>query len=293
MDQDISDAIDSTNSKTFVTFTLPLVLTVAIFVAVYLPTIIWLYHRWMMGVWYQAHGILVPLVSGYLIWKKEKQFFLSEHAVQGSPLGLLFLIPAVLMHILDTVLWTQILSAVSMIPAIIGISFLIFGRSFTLRNWFPLGLLVFMIPVPSAAIQPVILFLRKTTAAGVAFILQSIGVTFVKSGTAFELSNATVNIGDPCSGFATLSATLAFTVTAVYLWPVGFCRSAVLILSAVPVAITANVLRNIILFFLVRKYGAGVLDTFLHPLSGYVMYLIAIALQTWIFVKLKRTREDG
>lgn len=293
MEQSTSHSLVSAKHRRFITVTLPMVLAIASFAAVYLPTITWLVHRWMMGVWYYAHGFLVPLVSGYMIWKKEKQYASAEHAEAGSPLGLIFLVPAICLHILDTVIWTQILSAVSMIPAIIGLSFLIFGRSVTLRNWFPLCLLIFMIPVPSAAIHPIILTLRHASATGVAFILNLLGVTFIKTGTTFELYNATINIGDPCSGFATLSATLAFTVAVVYLWPVGALRSTVLIGLAFPVAIMANIIRNLILFFIVLKFGVYTLDTFLHPLSGYVMYLIAIALQTWIFVKLKRSWEDG
>ena len=145
------------NSKDFRIFKLPLLLTIAAFIGVYAPTFSWLYHRWMMGVWFHAHGVLVPFVSGYMIWKKVKTIdtFGGEG---GSPIGLFFLIPAVLLHIVDTVIWTQILSALSIIPAIIGLCFLFLGRSVTLSLWFPLSLLIFMIPVPSGVVQPIILF---------------------------------------------------------------------------------------------------------------------------------------
>lgn len=266
---------------------IPLFIAAAAFLCLYLPTIVWLYHRWMMGVWFHSHGVLIPIISGLLIWKTVKS---RQPPIRADScwLGLSLMLPAVLLHILDTVLWTQILSAVSLVPAIIGLSFLLFGRLATQSILFPLLLLFLMIPVPSVAIQPIILFLRNLSAYGVSLILPIMGVPFLKTGTLFELHNATVNIDNPCSGFATLSATLAFTIVAIYLWPLGMLRSSALVLIAVPVAIVANIFRNLILFVLVINSGPEVLDTILHSLSGYAMYIIAISLQGWLLFKFRK-----
>ena len=123
------------------------------FLAVYGPTIWWLIGRWSMGVWYQSHGFAIPLVSAFIIWRrltKEKRPVQPE----ASPLGFLFLVPALALHLTDTILWSQILSAFSMVLAVMGVFLLLLGRVQTERLWFPLLLLFLMIPIPAAAVEP-------------------------------------------------------------------------------------------------------------------------------------------
>ncbi|MCP4118029.1 MAG: exosortase/archaeosortase family protein [Desulfobacteraceae bacterium] len=253
------------------------------FIAVYAPTIAWLWERWMMGIWYNAHGILIPFVSAYIIWRQLRSND-SEGAEEGSPLGFLFLVPALIMHVIDTRLWSQILSAVSIVPALIGISLLLMGRSRTRIILFPLLLLCFMIPIPSAVSQPVLLVLRKLSAMGTENFIRVISIPVLRMGTELFFPGGSVNIANPCSGFATLSATVAFTGIAVYLWPVGLFRSIVLLVVAFPVALCANILRCIMLSLMIMRYGSAILDTFLHPLSGYLAYFVAIGFQTCLLI---------
>lgn len=266
-----------------------IIMVVLSFLAVYAPTLGWLWKRWMMGIWYHAHGALVPFVAAYIIWKRLRAYE-GKEPVEGSALGFLFLVPALLMHLVDTMLWSQILSAVSMVPAVIGLSFLLLGRSRTLAIWFPLVLLFFMIPIPSAAIQPILLVLRKLSAVGTEELLRLMGVPLVRTGTVLEFINGSVNIDNPCSGFATLSATLAFTVIAVYIWPIGLFRSLAILSLAPPLALCANILRCTMLSLLVIHFGIEVLHTFLHSLSGYLAYFVAIGLQVG-FLELLRRRK--
>ena len=265
----------------------PLVLTLVAFVGVYAPTLVWLFDRWMMGVWYHAHGLLVPFISTYLIWKKLKSPS-SPDAGADSGLGFLFLIPALLMHVADTVIWSQILSAVSIVPAVIGLSFIFIGRDKTLSIWVPLILLIFMIPIPSAAIQFIVIFLRTATAIGTAFVFDLLDVPVLRSGSILEMPNAAVNIANACSGFSTMLATLIFTILLLYIWKLGHLGKFILLAMVIPVAIFSNIVRAITLIALIMQYGRTILGTFLHPLSGYVAYLIAIGLQAALHIILRK-----
>ena len=38
------------------------------FALVFGPTVVWLWHRWTISIWYNGHGMFVPLVVAYLAY---------------------------------------------------------------------------------------------------------------------------------------------------------------------------------------------------------------------------------
>ena len=152
------------------------------------------------------------------------------------------------------------------------------------------GLLIFMIPLPSVVIQPLIQVLRKLSAVGTEHVLKLFGIPVFRSGTSLEFVSGSLNIADACSGFATLSATLAFTVIVIYLWRMGLIRSFVLLALAPPVALCANIFRCTMLCLMFIYLGRESLETFLHPLSGYLAYGIGIGLQFGMVELLRRRK---
>ncbi len=229
-------------------------------------------------------------ISFYIIFRKLRDAK-EKKAEAGDPIGFVLLIPALLLHLIDTSLWFQILSAISLIPALLGIFLLFLGRSRTLEVCFPILLLGFMIPVPSVVSQPVLTFLRHLSAIGTEMLIQAANRPVLRMGTVLELPTASINIGDPCSGFATLSATLLFTGIILYLWYPGRGRVLLMVGLSFIVAVFANILRCTMLSFLVMEYDVDILHTFLHPLSGYLTYAIAIGLQSVFLWTFKRNNS--
>lgn len=258
-----------------------------VFIAVYWPTMKWLWARWQMGVWYNQHGMVIPLVTGYLVWQRLRHDPDKGHEA-GSSLGFLFVVPGLLLHVIDNLVWLQLLSAVSLIPALIGLSLLLLGRSRTVSILLPLLLLFFMIPIPLAASQPLILVLRTLTAIGTEGFFLAIGFPVYRTGTVIEFRNGPLLVGDPCSGLATLTATLAFTLIVLFIWPLGLRRSMVFLAIAPFIALCANVLRIVMLSFLKIYIGNHIFDTWLHPFSGYVAYFVAIGLQAGLMAAFRR-----
>ena len=261
------------------------------FFAVYGPTFKWLFDRWMMGVWYNAHGILIPFATGYLVWRRLRTTELIQTR-NSNIAGLILLTGSLLLHVADTVIWSQVLSALSIVPAVVGLSMIFIGFSATKSIWLPLLLLVFMIPIPSAAIQPIVVLMRSITAVGASIGLQLIGVPLIRTGTYIEIPNGLVNVANACSGFATFSATLAFTAFLLWFFVISYKGMGFLLLTVLPVALAANIIRNIFLILISYYFGMQILETFWHPLSGYVMYLIAICIQTSIYLSFQKRKEE-
>jgi exosortase len=246
---------------------------------VYAPTIAWLVGRWTISVWHHAHGLFIPPLVIWLVAQELKRH--KDLPVEASKWGFLLLVPALMLHVLDTGIQTQLLSAASIVIALPGLSLLFLGWPRTKTILFPLLFTAFALPIPLALTQQVHLALRQITTAFVTPILSATGVSLFTEGTTVYLANATVEIADACSGFSTLYASMAFAFLLAYFSPSTKRRVMVLAVAA-PVAIGANVLRMVLLLHLVVWQGPWVLDTFIHPLSGMLTFAIALPLLLWI-----------
>src|SRR5688572_20504433 len=74
----------------------------------------------------------------------------------------------------------------------------------------------------------------------------------------------------------------------------GFWRAAVIVLSAIPIAIFTNALRVSGTGVLAHYYGTKVADGFFHSFSGWVIYIVAFLMLFgvgWILDRLKPASE--
>ncbi len=90
-----------------------------LFALVYYPAVRWLIHRWSLGVWFHTHGFLVFPIALWLARDRLRE--IASLPRDASRWGFAFLVPAVLLQVLDAALNFEILSAVSFIVAIPGI----------------------------------------------------------------------------------------------------------------------------------------------------------------------------
>src|SRR5262245_15115440 len=76
------------------------------------PTARFLYERWTMSVWHNAHGMFVPPLVALLAWQELKTR--KELPVRGSAWGFALLVPALLLHALDAGIHSELLSAIAL-----------------------------------------------------------------------------------------------------------------------------------------------------------------------------------
>ena len=256
-----------------------LVALVAGLAIVYIPTLIWLFGRWTMSVWHHTHGLFIPPLVAWLVTQELKRH--RELPVTASAWGFALVVPALALHVLDTGIQTQLLSALSLVMLLPGLSLLFLGWPRTKVILFPLLFTAFALPIPLALTEQVHLVLRQLTTTLVTPLLSSTGVSVFAQGTTVFLANATVEIADACSGFSTLYASMAFAFLLAYFSRSSTRRVLVLALAA-PIAIAANLLRMLMLLHLVAWRGPLILDTFIHPLSGMLTFALALPVLLWV-----------
>jgi exosortase len=252
----------------------------------FVPTVIWLWGRWTMSVWQNAHGMFVPLLAGWLAWHELKRH--PAEPLRGSGWGFIFLIPALALHALDAGMNTQLLSAVALFLTIPGFSLLLLGTAKTGRIAFPIAFLIFALPIPLGFTEPIHMALRQIISVATAAALPLVGVSVFREGTVLYTTAGPVSIGDACSGFSTLYASVTFATLVAFMartWQ----RRALVLVASVPVAMAANLLRVFALTLMVALGEGWLLDTFVHPLSGMLTFALALPILLWLGDDRERT----
>ena len=245
----------------------------------YIPTLIWLWGRWTLSVWHNAHGLLIPPVVAYFVYQELKQR--PNLPVSSSAWGFVFLVPAMILQALDAGMHTELLSAVSIVMALPGLSLLLLGWERTRKIAFPLAFLAFALPIPLGMTENIHLALRHLATAGTSAVVPLLGIPVFVEGTTLHMARGALQVADACSGFSTLYAAMAVAFLTAYSTP-SPARRAMVLLGAAPIAIASNMLRVILLVVLVVWRGPDILETIIHPLSGMMTFALSLPLIFWL-----------
>lgn len=243
------------------------------------PTLYWLWDRWTMSVWSNGHGILVALLAAYLIREELKH---HRHApLDPTPFGFVILIPALLLHMLDTGIHSQLLSAFALVASLPGFSLIFLGKTRTKAIFFLLLTLFLTIPIPLAFTESIHLALRYIATDGSVWLLRFFNISVFSEGTTIQIENGSLQVADACSGFATLYATITVALLTAYLCQ-SLPRKVIVLVVAIPLAISINIVRVFVLTILVNWFGLDVLKTSAHEISGLATFMTALPIIFWI-----------
>jgi len=254
-------------------------LVLAGLIAVFAPTLVWLWGRWTLSVWHNAHGLLILPVAAYFVREELRE---TRHLPPSSSAwGFAILVPALLLRAFDAGMHTELLSAAAIVLAMPGLSLLLFGVARTRAILIPLLFLGLALPIPLSFTESIHLQLRHLATAGTAAVLPWVGIPVFTEGTTLHIARGPIEVADACSGFSTLYAAVAVALLTAYQSTSG-ARRALVLVTAAPIAIVSNVIRVLLLVALVAWFGTGILDTYVHPLSGIMTFAMSLPLIFWL-----------
>jgi len=247
-----------------------LAVTLAVIVSMYFNTFVWLFTAWWNDPYY-LYGFIVPMISGYLIWNRRAD--LARLDKEPSSRGIPVIVIGLLIHGIGVFLTFRFASAVSMIIVLAGMILIIYGEGVTKALLFPIGFLFFMVPIP---IAPVIGATLQAPSAGYAASLVSVfGIGATATGAEIRLAESAFEVGAPCSGMKSIIGLLTLAALYAYLLDGSVYMKVVIFLSALPLAIMANVLRISAILVIANAYGSGVAINFFHDFSSLLLFSIA------------------
>jgi exosortase len=242
----------------------------ALLLALSYPTLRWLVNEWLTNDYY-SHGWLVLPVSVYLAWR---QWPKGERT--PANLGLIPLSAGLLGYLVALLNKAHFLAALALILLLAGLVWFFLGARALRRLAFPLGFLVFMVPLPF--VERASLPLQLLTGSCSTAVAQLVGVDATVHGAQVTLPNVDLVVGAQCSGLRSIVA--LFTLVAIFVYVVDgpWWGRLLLVISAIPVAILGNVVRVASLLWVADTFGAGAGMTYYHDYSGIVFFLFAFAL---------------
>ncbi len=227
---------------------------------------------WMGNDGYYSHGILVPFISGYIVYRRWPH--LNSLPVRPSWFALVPL--AALLFLLRPVAATGLQSGMSMmlVASILIGAWFVAGWRWAMGILAPALYLLFGLPIWNMAIDSYTNPLQLLSTKVAFQMLKAMGLTPISDGTTtIYLNSYTLDVGVPCSGFKLVVALAAFTTMFILiarLRPLSNFAMACLVL---PLALFMNGLRIAMIGVVGNAFGDAAGHQF-HDYSGYIMLLV-------------------
>ena len=203
-----------------------------------------------------GHGNLIPFVVLALFWWKRKEL-LGQPLRSWSP-ALVLVVGSLVSHMLGYLLQQPRLSIVGLFGGIYGLMGMAWGPRWLRASFFPFFLFAFMLPLGSLT-EPVTFPLRLLVSKIVAFICNDIlGISVNASGTQLfnGLGTFQYEVAAACSGIRSLVAIAVLALIYAFVVFRNGWHRALLIASALPLALIGNTFRMLIIVF-AAEFGGG------------------------------------
>src|SRR6185436_12799420 len=190
------------------------------------------------------HGYLIPFIVAVLFWWKRDELL----AVRKEPWwpAIVVVLFALALHALGYVVQQARISVVAFFIGLYGLTGVAWGFRWLRASFFPFFLFAFCLPLsggPSEKISfPLRLMATKITAL---FSQTVLAINVYQDGNRiYDPSGAyQYEVAAACSGMRSLTATLAIALIYAFVALKSPLRRAIMIASAVPLAVAANVVR--------------------------------------------------
>ncbi len=246
---------------------------VAILIGLYAPV----FPVWLDDLWHDpnySHVFIVPIISGFVIWQRRR--VLAAVPIQGSWRGVPLILAGVAALIVGDIGAETFLMRSSLIVILAGLVLFHFGSAMLRALAFPLGFVLFMVPMPGIIFYATTARLQNLAAESGAWALDLLGVPILLDGNIIHLSRITLGVTEACSGIRSLITLVALGVAWAYLMLPRFWMQVVLVASVLPITIGSNAGRIVMTGLVGRWFGIEYAEGFFHYVSGWLVFVLAL-----------------
>jgi EpsI family protein len=236
------------------------------------------------------HGWLILGLSAWLLWRNLRtsdwRFSIGDCRTGQSAIGnwqsaispwqpALAMLAGLAMHALGFVAQQARISILALLLFAWGVLRLGGGRRWGAAAVFPLGFMVFAIPLN--VLDSVGFWLRVWVVEASAAIARGAGIAVLQSGTQLVAPDGAYqyDVAAACSGIRSLTAMVALTVLAGYLGFRTWWRRAAGLALCLPLVYAGNVARIVAIIFAAEAGGPRWGD-FAHEVMGYGVFVIVL-----------------
>jgi exosortase len=247
----------------------------------YWPVFANIAERWAHEPQY-SHGYFVPLFAAFLLWDRRR--YCPQH-LRGKPAGALLIGAGVVLYLSGTYFHFFWVSAASLLPSVFGIGVLLGGAGAVRWSWPAICFLLFMLPLPFNVEISLAHPLQRLATDASTVVLVLLGFPATAEGNIITVSDSEILVAEACGGLSMCLTFFALAVGCAIVIRRPLLDKIVLILSAIPIALIANVIRITITGVLYELAGSAAAKTFYHDVAGWFMMFLALGM-VWLLLRL-------
>ncbi|HEY8492388.1 MAG TPA: exosortase/archaeosortase family protein [Myxococcota bacterium] len=225
---------------------------------------------------YQSHGFLVPIVS----LLAARQLARRGPTPRRDGRGALLVAASLLLYGLGFAAGSVTVQGLALCGAVAGAVWYLRGPAWLRRLAFPLGYLLFLVPLPPTFVAALVVPLLAIVTAGSVAVLGALGAGVAREGNVIVLPGGeALFVAEACSGLTSLVTLIPIAVLIAWLAPLAAVRRLALVAVVVPVALGANLLRVVATVLGARAFGVEAVTTEpAHSLLGLSVYVVGCLL---------------
>lgn len=248
-----------------------------------------------------SHTLLIPVISGYLVWIKRHNLPAFAHG-------------QVTIALLPAVLGVGILAAYFLVVRnnprlpqadylclmmMAYLSFLAAGAIFFLglpflrSILFPVLFLLFMVPFPEFVENGIEQFFQRWSAEATALFYQITGTSFIRDGQTFRLPGITIVVAQECSGIRSSLVLFITSLLAGHLFLRSAWKKGFLTFFVIPLGIFRNGFRILTITLLCIHVDPNYINSPLHHSGGPVFFALSLVPFLLVLYLLRRADQKG
>lgn len=241
-----------------------------------------------------GHGLLLGPLAVWLACKRRLRTAHRPPQGPGQPAwGLAMLSGAIVLRYLSGLAAELFTMRLSLLGALFGIAVFLWGWQQLLRWWLPAALLVLSVPIPDVMLNSLAFPLELKAAEGGAALLDARHVPVRLAGNVIQMPGRSLFVTEACSGLRSLTALIAVGTLVGGVWLTRLWTRVLLVLSAIPVAITLNSCRIFLTGYLVYYVSPALGEGFMHYSEGWAIFVAALGILgafAWALGRVERLR---
>ena len=234
---------------------------------------------------------LVPAISGYLLYTQPR-----KDISYRSSFGAAARVSAIGIAALGAALGFDSISAndnlslmmLAYVSFIVATGFVCLGSEWMRAAAFPVAFLVFMVPIPDAAVNWLELALVAASADAAAWMFRVTGTPMFRNGTILTLPGMVLEVARECSGIRSTVVLFITSVLASNLFLKSTSRRLALVTLVIPLAIARNGFRILVIGLLCVHIGPHMSDSFIHHRGGPIFFALSLIPLAFFLFWLRR-----
>ena len=233
-----------------------------------------------------SHGVMVPLVSAFLVWQQSD--VLRRMKLSGAWSGLWLVAAALAMGVLGELSAVRVISQYGFVVAVFGVAVCSIGWRGTRVLAVPLGFLFFMVPLPQFVLREMSQQLQLWSSQIGVGLIRAFGISVFLEGNVIDLGSYKLQVADACSGLRYLFPLVVLGCLAARFFDAAPWKRVLLVAATVPLTIITNSLRIGLIGVTVEHWGPQMAEGLLHDFEGWFVFMICLLLLAGLMSLLAR-----